>query len=139
MNFARAIILVPMSKPNSISQDQVVAAIRSIQTKLVWKPNSASRHLAKRILRGHLTDMATIADYQQILETVLHGDHADVYIFWYDNIPYVAIVDMVHQSCWLVMFNLNGVLESAYIVERPDLYLRKEHIVFVDSLKAVMS
>jgi len=55
-----------------------------------------------------------------------------------DDTPYVSIVDEVDDKQWLVMFALNGVLESAYIVERPDQYLSKVGFEYVDLLAKVM-
>jgi hypothetical protein len=36
------------------------------------------------------------------------------------------------------MFDLDGVMESAYLVERPENYLRKETVEWVGSLALVL-
>ncbi|MBV7337673.1 hypothetical protein KFU94_57480 [Chloroflexi bacterium TSY] len=81
----------------------------------------------------------TIEDYETIIKAVVASPEANVYIFWYDDVPYVAVVEIVDERSWLVLFALDGILESAYVVERPERYLQNEHIVLIDSLKAVMS
>ncbi len=79
----------------------------------------------KAQVRGHLPKAATIVDYEQIILTVLNDKSAQVYRYWHNRSPYVAIVAMVQEKQWLVMFSYDGVLESAFIVERPEHYLSK--------------
>lgn len=65
----------------TISQAQIIKALRTAQTKLIWKPNRASRHLAKRILRGHLTDATTLENEPKrmmSLEERLYAYEVDV-------------------------------------------------------------
>ncbi|MCE7984171.1 MAG: hypothetical protein DYG89_23600 [Caldilinea sp. CFX5] len=127
-----------MSKYPVVERKQIVAAIRIVQTELHWKPGSAERHLAKRILRGHLPITARMEDYEQIIRLVVHSSRAYVYLFWYDGTPYVTVADDIHENHWLVMFDLDGLLESAYLVERPDRYFQKENVEFIDRLEAVL-
>lgn len=104
-------------------RDQVASAIRSVQSQVRWKPGSAMRHLLKRKLRGHLLADATLSDYERIILTVLKDADAQVYTYWFHDTPYVAIVAVIQGRHWLVMFALDGLMESAYIVENPDHYL----------------
>jgi hypothetical protein len=72
--------------------EQIAGAIRLARIKSNWKPGSAERHLLKRKLRGHLSPTATIDDYERIIQAVLHGSTADVYLFSYENRHFVAVV-----------------------------------------------
>lgn len=126
----------PRSKIDSFELSQ---AIHRIQTQLRWKPGSAEWHLKQRIRRGHLPVTATLSEYEALIQTVVHGPTALVYIFWHKDDPYISIVDDIDDKHWLVMFALSGVLESAYIVERPHLYLNKSDFEYVDLLAKVMS
>lgn len=116
-----------MESPNAIALSEIVKAIHLVQNQLVWKPDSAARHLRRRISRGHLLATATIADYESVIRTVVVQPAAQVYLYWYstaDNrVAYVSVVGLVDDQQWLVMFSFTGVLESAYIVERPQYYL----------------
>jgi hypothetical protein len=51
----------------------------------------------------------------------------------------VAVVAVVEQRHWLGIFAMDGVMESAYVVERPEHYL--SHPVFerIGSLSEVMA
>jgi hypothetical protein len=104
---------------------QVASAIRSVRLEVRWRPGSAIRHLRKRRLRGHLPPDATIEEYDRIIQRILQDPDAQVYVYWHGDVSYVAIVAIVQHSSWLVMFDLDGVLETAYVVERPDRYLNK--------------
>jgi len=120
-----------------MNRNELAAAILLVRTRLIWKPDSAERHVKQRIRRGHLPTTATLAEYEDIIQTVIHSQKAHVYIFWYNGIPYVSIIDDVNDKHWLVMFALNGLLESAYIVERPELYLNKAEFEYIDLLSKV--
>ena len=100
-------------------------AIQSVRKNIHWKTNSAERHLQKRKLRGHLSKTATIGDYEHVISTVLRDETSQVFHYWYNRVPYVTIVGTVQPKQWLVMFSYDGVIESAFVVERPERYLSK--------------
>ncbi|MEZ4664508.1 MAG: hypothetical protein R2911_43805 [Caldilineaceae bacterium] len=122
-----------------MERNQLAATIRLVQANLTWKPGSAEQHVKQRIRRGHLPPTATLMEYEDIIRTVISNDNAQVYIFWYNATPYISIIDVVNGNHWLVMFALNGVLESAYIVERPERYLNKSEFEYVGLLSKVAS
>ena len=116
-----------MELPNSIALSNVVKAIHIVQKQLIWKPDSAARHLRRRISRGHLLATATVADYERVIRRVMEQPAAQVYLYWHSaadkRVAYVSVVGLIDDQPWLVMFSFTGVLESAYIVERPQYYL----------------
>lgn len=116
---------------------QVLAAIRKARTEIQWRPDSAIRHLQKRKLRGHLPATATLEDYERIILVVLQDKSAQVYRYWYKRVPYVAVVTTVQGQQWLVMFDYDAVLESAFVVERPERYLEKPGFERIGSLGEV--
>lgn len=59
---------------------QIAQAMRSVCEKIRWKPNSAARHLAKRKRQKHLPPDATLADYEQIITSVLRDNSGQVYL-----------------------------------------------------------
>ncbi len=60
-----------------------------------------------------------------------------MYRYWYDRAPYVAVVALIHDQHWLVMFAYDGMLESAFVVERPERYLSKPGFERIGSLGEV--
>lgn len=105
--------------------DSIINAIQAVRKEIQWKSGSAERHLRKRKARGHLLETATIADYEEIILTVVNDKTAQVYRYWYNRVPYVTIVATVQGRQWLVMFSYDGVWESAFVIERPEHYLSK--------------
>ena len=106
-------------------QARIPDAIKRVQLDIRWPPGSAARHLQKRQRRGHLPAEATLEDYDRVIQSVLDDADAQVYVYWHRETPYVAVGTVLEESYWLVMFDLEGLLESAYVVERPDRYLIK--------------
>ncbi len=104
---------------------KIIEAIKIVRSEIRWKPNSAIRHLQKRKRRGHLPQTATLEDYENLILKVVQEKSALVYRYWYNYVSYVAVVATVEEQQWLVMFDYAGVLESAFVVERPERYLSK--------------
>ncbi|HEY88125.1 MAG TPA: hypothetical protein G4N98_00095 [Thermoflexia bacterium] len=117
--------------PTWISQ-----AIRIAQSAVHWKLYSAARHLYKRKRQGHLSHDATLEDYERIILTVLNDGAAQVYLYWYNRTPYMVVVATVQNRLWLVMFNLEGVLETAFVIDVPD-YLKQPGFEKFGSLSEV--
>ena len=51
----------------------------------------------------------------------------------------VAVVAINQRQTWLIMFALDGILESAYVVERPKLYLSNLAFDRLGTLEEVLS
>jgi hypothetical protein len=117
---------------------QIAHAIRAVRSEVRWRPGSAARHLLKRKLRGHLPVDATLGDYERVILAVLGDPHAQVYIYQHHVTPYVAVVAVIEHFHWLVMFSLDGLIESAYVVEHPDHYLSKSTFDLVGPLSEVI-
>ena len=118
---------------------QIADAIRQVRSDVRWKPGSATRHLLKRRLRGHLPTDATLGDYERIIQSVLEDAQAQVYVYWHKDTPYVTVVSILQRQHWLVMFSLDGLMESAYVVEHPERYLSKPVFEWVGSLSEVLT
>ena len=116
---------------------QMLKAIKAVRSQVCWKHNSAERHLCKRKQRRHLPPTATLDDYERIILTVLQDKTGRVYRYWYNGISYVTVVATVDTRQWLVMFAYDGVMESAFVVERPERYLSKPGFEWIGSLNEV--
>ena len=104
---------------------QIRSAIQALQSEIRWRPGSETGHLLKRKVRNHLPWSATLADYERIIVNIVNDRSAHLYVYWHEQVPYPTLVATIQDRCWLVMFDLDGVLESAYVVERPDHYLNR--------------
>ena len=121
-----------------VTKQQIAAVIRQVQHEIRWKPGSAARHLRTRKRRGHLSADATLDDYHAIIQDVLTTDEAAVYLFSYDE-AYPTVVTLLHKRHWLVMFSLTGVMETAFIVEKPHSYLNKSNVEYMGTLQEVLT
>lgn len=106
-------------------RQQIAVAIQRVRSKIRWRPGSAEVHLLKRRLRGHLPPEATVEDYERIIHSVVNDEDATVYVYWHSGTPYVAVVAVIQNRHWLVMFALDSIMESAFVVENPDSYLNR--------------
>lgn len=120
-----------------VENPQILDVIKLARNQIRWKPGSALRHLQKRKLRGHLPVTATLADYDAVIRFVLHDTSAQVYHYWYNQVAYVTVVGSVDNRAWLIMFAYDGVLESAFVVERPEQYLHKPGFEYLGLLGEV--
>ena len=99
------------------SADEISELLRSMRSCLRWKPGSAERHLRMRIKREHLPAEATIDAYEQIIASVLDDPFAHVYMYQESDTPYLSVTSIVRRQHWLVIAGMDGVLETAFIVE----------------------
>lgn len=117
---------------------QIKQAIRAVQSQVRWRPGSETGHLLKRKVRNHLPWSATLADYEQIIATVVADHNAAVYVYWHGQTPYPTVVAAIQGRQWLVMCDLDGVLESAYVVERPERYLERPVFEWLGTLGEIL-
>lgn len=118
---------------------EAAEAIRAVQQEVRWKPGSAIRHLQKRKRRGHLPDHTTISDYDRLIRSIVFSPNASVYSYHYEDTKFIAIIATVQTQDWLVMFGLDGLLESAFVLERPALYLDKPVFERLGTVKDVLT
>lgn len=121
----------------TISQ-QIVVALQMIQTEIRWKPGSLDRHLQSRKRRSHLPADATIADYEAIIRQIVAQPLNQVYIFRITTESYVTVVESSADRPWLVMFDLTGLMETAFIVENPSSYLNKAEFLRLGTIAELL-
>ncbi len=121
----------------TISQ-QIVVALQMIQTEIRWKPGSLDRHLQSRKRRTHLPADATIADYEAIIRQIVAQPLNQVYIFRITTESYVTVVESSADRPWLVMFDLTGLMETAFIVENPSSYLNKAEFLRLGTIAELL-
>jgi hypothetical protein len=94
--------------------------IRKMRHTIVWKPGSASRHLLKRKLRGHLPADASIETYEQLIQRVLHAPDASIFIYEFGENRFLTLMYNIDGDVWLLIASLEGIMETAFVVENPD-------------------
>ena len=104
-------------------QGRVIDAIRRLREGLRWRPEKDTQHLAKRIELGHLPVGATLAEYEAIIIRVISTSTAEVFVYRWGETFYPTVVAEVEGARWLVMVDLDGIMETAFPPEDPETYL----------------
>ncbi|MBI3360506.1 MAG: hypothetical protein HY023_05280 [Chloroflexi bacterium] len=126
-------------QPTELRQ-RVAEAIKKIRLELRWKPGKDEEHPIKRIERGHLPPGATLAEYEAIIREVLSDPAARLYVFRSGSTDYPTVVADRTGKRWLVMFSLEGVLETAFPPDDPDVYFRDEpRYIEIGGIQEVLS
>ena len=60
-----------------------------------------------------------------------------VYRYWYNSVPYVTLTAEIQSKQWLVMFSYDGIMESCFVVERPERYLSNPGFEWIGKLVEV--
>ncbi|MEM7539796.1 MAG: hypothetical protein AAF639_47010 [Chloroflexota bacterium] len=121
-----------------IQLQKIAEAIQQVQHEIRWKSDSAIRHLNTRKKRGHLATDAALSDYHQLIKKIVTTLDADVYLFQYSE-DYPTVVTFLEEAHWLVMFSMDGIMETAFVVERPNAYLNKPNVIYLGKLQELLS
>ncbi|MCU0543037.1 MAG: hypothetical protein MUE44_12690 [Oscillatoriaceae cyanobacterium Prado104] len=113
----------------------ILQAIAQVRTKILWKPGKATSHLFKRIRLGHLPDDSSLEQYNAIITAIVNSPEAKVYVYVYGETIYPTLVANMDNKLWLVMISLEGVLETAFPPDRPEIYLANSAFVYLGSVK----
>lgn len=114
---------------------KIKQAINLIRFQIKWKPNKAEIHLQKRIDRKHLDDSAKLEDYEKIILSIINNPQAKLYIYQYNDLIYPTIASFYEDNLWLVMFSLDGIMETAFPPDNPNNYLSKTAFRYIDLLQ----
>lgn len=93
---------------------QAASAIRELRRAIRWKPGKAAQHLAKRKVRRHLPEAATLDDYNATIRALLAGQENAVYYYPFGGQNYYAVSGSSEGTPWLVIFSSDGILETAF-------------------------
>lgn len=120
-------------------QVKLVSAIQLLQRTIRWKPQKAKQHLQTRIAHGHLPPAATLSDYEAVIRASIEDPFAEVYIYAWKAINYPTIVSQQEGVIWLVMFSVDGIMETAFPPTFVDQYLADPRFQYVGTLQEVLS
>jgi hypothetical protein len=114
----------------------IAQALRQVRVEIRWKPGKAREHLSKRKDRGHLLPQATLDEYEAIIHSVVRYPRALVYVYRYAATDYPTVVALYEGQIWLVMFGLDGIMETAFPPDEPDTYFdRDPRYILVGSIE----
>jgi len=114
-------------------------AVKQARNQIRWKSDKDAIHLAKRIALGHLPPTATLTDYEKIINAVLNSNRSKVYLFYYQSkSPYPTLTTKIENSDWVVIINLDGIMETAFPPEDLAGYLSDPAYRYVSSLEELL-
>jgi hypothetical protein len=120
------------------TEHDIAAAILSLRTQVRWKPGKDADHLAKRKQRGHLPLDAKIDDYNEIIITVLSDDESKVYRYDVAGDTYGVVWGTCERQEWLIIFGLDGVMETAFPSKAPQRYITRRAMVFLGKVEDIL-
>jgi hypothetical protein len=118
---------------------QLCAAIQQVRTRIRWKPGKAQVHLGKRIRLGHLPPETRLAEYEAIIKVVVDHTRAAVYVFHFGSMFYPTVVAPHQGRIWLVMFGMDGVMETAFPPDDPVTYFQNSKYHLLGSIQEFLS
>lgn len=124
-----------MEQPREKTINDIVLIIEQLKTQLVWKPQKAEIHLKKRIARKHLPSTSTIDDYESIILSIINNPEAQLYIYQDNDWIYPTIVAKYKNRLWLIMFSMEGIMETAFPPDNPTSYLGQLSFKYLGLLK----
>jgi len=107
----------------------IVAAIQALRSQIRWKAGADARHLDKRKRRGHLPPEYTLADYANLIRAILNNDENVVYRYDVADTTYGAVGGVYEGQDWLVIFGLDGIMETAFPPKKLERYLTRRGFV----------
>ncbi|MFQ5437070.1 MAG: hypothetical protein ACE5FD_19600 [Anaerolineae bacterium] len=117
---------------------QIVKAIQSLQQRIRWKPGKDTAHLATRIEYGHLPKDAKLADYEAIISHILHSQTAELFVYVWSKEIYPTVSNHYEDRQWIVMFTLDGIMETAFPPTNPAEYLSSPRFRHIGTIQEVL-
>ena len=117
----------------------VAEAIRYVQAEIRWKPGKAQAHPQKRIDREHLPPATTLIEYDGIIKTIVLDPEALVYVYEFNQVHYPAVVASYQSRTWLVVFNLEGMMETVFPPDEPDTYFAEPQYRLLGRIKEIIT
>lgn len=118
---------------------RVLNALQQVHSQLRWKPGKDEQNLQTRIDYGHLPPESTLAAYEAIINTIVHAETANVYVYTWQQDLYPTIVGQYNNQRWLVMFSLEGIMETAFPPTDPDRYLSNDRFHHLGTVEELMT
>lgn len=120
-------------------RQRIGIAIWAVRNQIRWKSGKGEAHLRTRQQYGHLPASATLSSYETIIRSVVLDENADVYLYrWHTSAVYPTIVREFEGIRWLVMFNLDGIMETAFPPTDVEEYLSDSRFAFLGLMQEIL-
>lgn len=116
----------------------IAAAILALRTQVRWKPGKDVDHLTKRKRRGHLPPDADMDDYNDITVAVLSDGESKIYRYDVTGETYGVVWGTCEGQEWLIIFGLDGVMETAFPSKAPQRYIARRAMVFLGKMEDIL-
>jgi hypothetical protein len=80
----------------------------------------------------------TVSDYNTIIQHIVRDNEATVYVFQFGNTYYPTIVTIYQKRVWLVMFGMDGIMETAFPPDKPEDYFKGPSFQLVGKLEDIL-
>ena len=123
---------------SSAELERLIDALKGLREKVKWKPGKDIAHLNKRRRMGHLAQDATLAEYVKIVAEVVHNGKNVLYLYEVRAKHYYAVSGVIHDRIWLVIFGLQGLMETAFPPMDIEDYAERRGFVLLGQIEEVM-
>ncbi len=120
------------------SNVEVAEALRQVRAQRQWKPGRDIAHLHKRQRKGHLPVGASMETYNQMIRDLLYAPNSLAYRYPVGEHSYYAVRGKVEEREWLVIFDAQGVLETAFPPNDIEGYLNRQGFEYVGTVGEIL-
>ena len=122
----------------SAELERLIDALKGLREKVQWKPGKDIAHLNKRRRMGHLAQDATLAEYVKIVAELVHNGQNVLYLYEVREKHYYAVSGIIYDRIWLVIFGLQGLMETAFPPMDIEDYAERRGFVLLGQIEEVM-
>lgn len=116
----------------------IATAIRALRAQVRWKAGKDVRHLEKRKRRGHLPIDFTAEQYNDLIIAILSNGQNMVYRYQVAGTTYGVVCGTHGGEEWLVIFSLDGVMETAFPPRSAEQYVKRHGFVLLGRVEEVL-
>ena len=116
----------------------IAIATRALRVRVRWKPGKDVRRLEKRKRCGHLPPEFSLAQYNRLIATILLSDESLVYLYQVAGVRYGAVRSTYEGREWLVIFGLDGVMETAFPPRKIEQYIKRHNFLLRGEIGEVL-
>ena len=117
---------------------EAAEALRQVRARQQWKPGRDIIHLRKRQRKGHLPVEASMETYNQLIRDLVHAPGSLTYRCPVGERSYYAVRGRAGDREWLVIFDAQGLLETAFPLNDMDGYLSSQGFEYLGTVGEVL-
>ena len=117
---------------------EAASGINAIRKEIRWKPKKDKEHFAKRKARGHLHEDTSLKDYNVLINCLALNNENDVYLYKFGLDRYYVIRGKIENLEWIVIFNKDGVVETAFPPDDTESYIEKRGFIHIGKIREIL-